>query len=216
MTKNKVTKTVFFENLVWNQRERVLSWLRFKYNNLSYVDAEDIYQLATVELWKKLSQMHDWNGEDMTGMLKVMCRNVYGHWLRKQTWKEDWDDKFYPHDIGVETDYGYISSEIARMLLKERMYSLIEQLEPKDRMLMEMYLDNVGMDKIAQQLGFRNSQVARNRKSKIVKHCKEINAQAKEACAFSFCYLQDNHYSLRLSIICFWFSAWLRIRLSKP
>lgn len=187
MIKNEATKAAFFETLVWNQREEVISWLRFKYTNLSYADAEDIYQLATMELWKKLNDMPDWHGEDMTGMLKVMCRNVHGHWLREQVWKEDWNDKFYPQDNGVETDYGYITSDTARMLLKEHMYKLIDQLEPKDRSLMEMYLQKVRMDKIAQQLGFRNSQVARNRKSKIVvKLCKEINAQAQKACASLF------------------------------
>lgn len=184
MIKNETTKAVFFETLVWNQREEILSWLRFKYINLPYADAEDIYQIATVELWKKLNQMTDWHGEDMTGMLKVMCRNVHGHWLRQQVWSEDWDDKYYPQDNGVETDYGYVTSETAHMLLKERMYMMIDRLESKDRSLMEMYLQKVRMDKIAQQLGFRNSQVARNRKSKIVvKLCKEINAQALSACA---------------------------------
>ena len=187
MIRNEEAKAVFFETLVWNQREEVLSWLRFKYNNLPYADAEDIYQLATMELWKKLCSMADWQGEDMTGMLKVICRNVHGHWLREQVWKEEWDDKYYPQDDGVETDYGYVSSETARMLLKERMYEMIDRLEPKDRSLMEMYLQKVRMDKIAQKLGYRNSQVARNRKSKIVvKLCKEINAQAFEACASFF------------------------------
>ena len=202
MIKNE-TKEEFFDTLVWNQREEVISWLRFKYSNLPYADAEDIYQDASVELWKKLcgmtdwhgEDMTDWHGEDMTGMLKVMCRNVHGHWLRSQVWQEDWDDRFYPQDDGVETDYGYVSSETARMMLKERMYKMIDRLKPKDRSLMEMYLQKVRMDKIAQHLGFRTSQVARNRKSKIVvKLCKEINAQAQNACASFFSYFV--HYPI--------------------
>ena len=179
-------KASFFDTLVLNQREEVISWLRFKYGNLPYADAEDIYQEATWELWKKLSTM-DWNGEPMIGMLKVICSHVHGHWLRGQVWKEDWDDKFYPQEDGVEMDYGYVSSETARMMLKEHLYAMIDRLEPTDRSLMTMYLQKVRMDKIAQQLGFRNAQVARNRKCKIVvKLCKEINAQAEKACASFF------------------------------
>lgn len=188
MIKKDTTKNEFFETLVQNQRGEILSWLRFKYTNLCYADAEDIFQLAAIELWNKFSRMTDWHGQDMTGMLKVICRNVHGHWLRQQVWNEGWDDRYYPQDDGVETDYGYVTSETARMLLKERMYMMIDHLKPKDRSLMEMYLQKVRMDKIAQQLGFSNSQVARNRKSKIVvKLCKEINAQAQKACASFFC-----------------------------
>lgn len=93
----------------------------------------------------------------------------------------DWHD-------GVETDYGFISSETARMLQKERMYDEIDHLKPKDRSLIELFLQEVRMDKIAQRLGFRSTQVAKNRKSKIVvKLCKEINAQTENACASFFC-----------------------------
>lgn len=187
MIRNEEEKAVFFENLVRNQREEVLSWLRFKYSNLPYADAQDIFQDASYELWKKLCEMDDWQDESWVGMFKGTCRNIHGNWRRGQVWHEEWDDKFYPEDSGVETDYGYITSDTARMLLKERMYELIDQLKPKDRSLMVLYLQNVRMDKIAQQLGFRNSQVARNRKSKIVvKLCKEINAQAVNACAYFF------------------------------
>lgn len=188
MIRNEATKVVFFDTLIRNQREEVLSWLRFKYTNLSYTDAEDIYQEASWELWKKLSK-ENWNGEPMTGMLKAFCRNVHSHWLREQVWHEDWDDKFYPQDNGVETDYGYMSSETARLLLKERVYEMIELLSPKDRSLMEMYLQNVRMDEIARRLGFRSAQVAKNRKCKIVvKLCKDFNAQAADACAYFFCH----------------------------
>lgn len=179
MIRNEAAKAVFFETLVWNQREEVIAWLRFRYSNLPYEDAQDIFQDASVALWKKFLKMSDWNGEPLIGLLKVICRNIYGHWLRSQQPTEAWDDKYYPQDDSVEGDYAFISGETARMLLKERMYTMIDQLPPKDRSLMNMHLQNVRMDEIAQKLGFRNSQVARNRKSKIVvKLCKEIDAQA--------------------------------------
>lgn len=205
MIRNEAAKAVFFDTLVWNQREEVLSWLRFKYNDLPYADAEDIYQEASWELWKKLCRMKDWQSQSWIGMLKVICAHMHGHWIRKSLWRVEWDDKYYPQDDGVEVDYGYISSGTARMLLKERMYEMIERLEPKDRSLMVMYLQNIRMDEIARQLGFHNAQVARNRKCKIVvKLCKDVNAQAANACA-SFIY-KDIHYRIhnaksRLSII---------------
>lgn len=179
MIRNESAKAVFFDNLVLNQREEVISWLRFRYRNLPYEEAEDIYQEASLELWKKLCKMHDWHGEPMTGMLKVICRNIHGHWHNSHIFFESWDDKFYPQDNGVEDDYGYVTRDTARMLLKERMYDMIDHLPPKDRSLMELYLQNVRMDKIAQQLGFKTANVAKTRKSKIVvKLCKDINAQA--------------------------------------
>ena len=179
MIRNESTKAVFFDTMVWNQREEVISWLRFKYFHLSYADAEDIFQEASIELWKVLSEMKDWEGESMIGMLKVICRNIHSHWIRGSVHSEEWDDKYYPQDDGIESDYGFVSSDTARMLLKEHMYEMIEHLDPKDRSLMEMHLQKIRMDKIAKQLGFQNAQVARNRKCKIVvKLCKEINAQA--------------------------------------
>lgn len=191
MIRNEAAKVEFFDTMIRNQRDEVLSWLRFKYTNLSYADAEDIYQEASCELWKKLSTQN-WQGESMVGMLKAICRNIHSHWLRSQVWNEDWDDKYYPQDEGVETDYGYISSDTARMQMKEFVYKMIDRLSPKDRSLMEMYLQNVRMDKIAEQLGFRSAQVAKNRKCKIVvKLCKDVNAQAANACAY-FLFI---HYS---------------------
>ena len=187
----KSVKAAFFDTLVRNQRNEVLSWLKSKYNNLPYADAEDIFQEASWELWKKFSKMTDWDGQPMIGMLKVICAHMHGHWLSKQVWSEDWDARYYPQDNGVEVDYGYISSGTAHMLLKEHMYELIEHLDPQDRELMMMYLKKVRMDEIARQLGFKNAQVARNRKCKIVvKLSNEINAQAADACAsFVLCIL---------------------------
>lgn len=195
MIRNEEAKAVFFENMVLNQRKEVISWLRFKYSNLPYADAEDIFQEASWQLWQKLCAMTDWHGESLTGLMKVICRNIHGHWMRHNTPMEEWNDIYYPQDNGVETDYGYISSGTARMMLKERMYMMIDRLVTKDRSLIEMYLQNVRMDQIAQKLGFKSQQVAKNRKSKIVvKLCKEINAQANAACAsffaVLFCYIK--------------------------
>ena len=191
MIRNEEAKAVFFDTLVRNQRNEILSWLRFKYNNLSYADAEDIFQEASWELWKKLCSMKDWHGQSMTGMLKVICAHMHGHWLSKQIWSEDWDDRYYPQDDGVETDYGYISSETAHMQMKEHMYEMLDLLGPQDRELMTMYLKKIRMDEIARNLGFKNAQVARNRKCKIVvKLSNDFNAQAADACAsFVLCIL---------------------------
>ena len=67
------------------------------------------------------------------------------------------------------------------------MYDLIDQLKPKDRELMLLYLQNVRMDEIAVRLGLKNQQVAKNKKRKIVvRLCEAINGQA-DACP-SFLY----------------------------
>lgn len=187
MIRNEEAKAVFFENMVLNQREEVLSWLRFKYNDLLYADAEDIFQDASWELWQDFCKRADWHGESLVGRMKVFCRNIHGHWLRHHSHTVEWDDSYYPQDVSVESDYGYISGGTARMMLKERMYAMIDRLAPKDRSLIEMYLQDMRMDEIAHKLGYKNQQVAKNRKSKIVvKLSKEINAQAEHACAYFF------------------------------
>lgn len=186
MIRNEAAKVVFFDTLIKNQRKEVLSWLRFKYSNISYADAEDIFQEASLELWKKLCN-EGFEDKPMIGMLKAICRNVHGHWIHRQKWNEDWNDKFYPQDDGVETDYGYMTSETARMLRKEVLYDMIDHLAPKERALMEMYLKKIRMDEIARELGFRNAKVAKTCKCKIVvKLRKDVNAQAEDACASFF------------------------------
>lgn len=196
MIKNRTTETALFESLVNSQREQVIYWLKSKYEHLSYWDAEDIVIDAAYALWEKLKTVKDWVNQSQEGLFRVIAKNTYTHWLQKKhgIFSAEWDDSYYPHDEGVELDYCYVSSETAHMLLKERMYDLIDQLKPKDRELMLLYLQNVRMDEIAEKLGLKNQQVAKNKKRKIVvRLCEAINGQA-DACPSFFKIHQSHQY----------------------
>ena len=176
-------KAVVFETLVNNEREKAIGWLRNKYDRFSSAECEDIFQEACVELWKKFVSMTEWAGEPMTGMLYRICRNLATHHLDKLPYLVDWEDTYYPEDNAVETDFGYVTPDVYRMMQKEWLYHEIEKLQPKDRDLMLMHLRQVKMKEICKDLGFASSQVVKNRKGMIVKRLrKEISGQVNSTC----------------------------------
>lgn len=170
--------------LVRNQRSEVIGWLNARYGCLSVADCEDIFQDASWELWKKFQAMKEWNGEPILGLLKVICRNVATHFLKGMVHYEEWCDEYYPKEVAVETDYGFVSPQTFRKMLKEQMYQMIGHLSPKDDSLMTMYLNGMTMKDISRKLGFKTEQASRNRKCKIVARLrKEIaDGQAEGRC----------------------------------
>lgn len=171
-------KAVIFDTLVKHEREKAIGWLRTKYDRFPLAECEDIFQEASLELWKKLVSMKDWAGESVTGLLYRICRNLATHHLQKLPFEEEWDDAYYPEERAVETDFGYISPDIYRMMQKERLYQEIEKLQPSDRDLMLMHLRRMKMKDICQELGYRSSQVVKNKKCLIVARLrKEIGGQ---------------------------------------
>lgn len=174
------SKAVVFENLVKHERSKVIGWLKQKYERFLITECEDIFQEASLELWKKFVSMEGWNGEPMTGMLYRICRNLATHHLQHLPIEVEWDNSFYPEEEEVETDFGFVSPETYRMLKKEQLYGLIDQLAPADRELMQLHLGKVKMKEICKRLKFSSSQVVKNRKCKIVARLrKEINGQVQ-------------------------------------
>jgi len=161
-------KAEFFEALVKSNREKVIGWLKGKYDRFLLTECEDIFQEAAVELWKKFMSMTGWNGEPMDGMLYSICRNLATHHLQKLPVVEEWDDSYITQEREVETDFGYVSPDVYRMMQKERLYGLLDQLAPSDRELMRLHLDHVKMKDICSRLGYRSTQAVKNRKCMIV------------------------------------------------
>jgi len=172
------SKTEFFENLVKREREKAIGWLQKKYGRFRLTECEDIFQEATLELWKKLVSMTEWAGESLDGLLYRICRNLATHHLQKLAVVEEWDDAYIDEEIAVETDFGYVSPDVYRKMQKERIYEVIDQLAPSDRNLMYMHLQHVKMKEICSRLGYSSSQVVKNRKRLIVARLrKEIGGQ---------------------------------------
>jgi len=198
------TKAVVFDLVVTNQREKMLGWLKEKYSSLTMSDCEDIFQEASWELWKKFLSMKDWNGEPIIGMLNVICRNIASHFLRKTFHYDEWLDEHYPSEVSVEVDYEYVSPGTYRMMMKERMYDLIDRLAPEEREFIEMYLNRMTMKDIAKKLGFATAQTAKNKKCRIVARLrKELTDGQAHACPSLFLYYPTRLKSRRPPLIIF-------------
>lgn len=197
MIRNDV-KAGFFDKLVKSEREKAIGWMRKCYSLLSSAECEDIFQDASLELWKKLESMKDWDGESWIGMLYGICRNMASHHLDKLKPTEEWDDKFDSEVEEVDTDFGFISRDIFRMMQKERVYQVIENLPPSDRALMLMHLQHMKMKDICKELGLGSPQVAKNKKCKIVARLrKEIGGQEFTCPLFLFVTTEGTfHYVL--------------------
>lgn len=179
---NDDSKVVFFDNLVRNQRTKVVAWLKGKYPSLSLY-CEDVFQEAVIAFWEKFRNM-EWTGQDVAPMLWTFSRNTATHWLHGVHEEVDWDDHYYPTETQVESDFTFVTPNTYRMMMKETMYEMIDHLAPKDRSLIMMILQGIKQSEIAQRLGFKSAQVVKNKKSKIVVRLREeINAQASNACA---------------------------------
>lgn len=198
MIRNDELKAAIFEKLVKNHRQEVIWWLNRRYKNLSVEDCEDVFQEGSLELWKKFrDEMDDWKGEPITGLLKTICRNIATHYLRGKVESSSWDDKFAPEANSIEMDFGYITPSSYRDLLREKMYSLIDQLHDDDRKFIQMYLNKMSSERLRETFGFKNTNVVKVRKRRIVERlCKaSADGQASACPSFFFRGIFPAHFS---------------------
>lgn len=185
-------KEVFFDKLVRRERGKVIGLLRKKYDYFPVTECEDIFQEGAMELWKKLQKMLDWEHENLEALLMTICRFISTHHLQKMMHfsKTEWDDRLYPEEHQVETDYGYVSQDVARKCQAERVYSEIEHFKPKDQDLMRMHLEGAKWKDIYPSVGLKSEAAAKNKKSKIVVRLRNaINGQASQDACPSFFYV---------------------------
>lgn len=163
-----IMKKSVFDSVVLTHRGEVLKWLCGRYKDLRWDDGEDIIQDSCCSLWKWASQHTGLNVKDLTCMWKKMSRDTYTHWLAKSRRTEEWDDRRLQYGW-EERDFGWDRGNEAKILKRELFYDCLESLKDKDRQLMKLLLAKVKMKDIAEQLGYKNEQVAKNRKRTVIK-----------------------------------------------
>lgn len=161
-----------FESVVISFRREVIGWLCGKYKNLNWEDAEDIVQDSSCELWKWCVNKNDLTKKDFVSMWKVMSRNIYTHWIVKTRSKEEWNDHRLQHGW-EERDYGWYCGNESQIQKRELFYDSLDSLKDKDRQLVELILAKFKMKDIAEKLGYKSEQVARNRKHYVIKTLQE-------------------------------------------
>lgn len=186
MIRNEVVKAAFFESLVQAKRQQICKDLAGKYK-INYDDVEDIYQDVIFHMWTHQFATNKWREGKMDGLLWTICDRMTYKWVKRHKRFEEYDESHDSAEPVVETQNGFLSISLLKLMHKEELYAMLDRLDPRDRKLMEMVVANIRMDQVAKEIGFKNAQVARNRKHKIVvKLCKDINAQADKACAYFF------------------------------
>lgn len=166
--KTNIEGMKIFECVMMSNRTDVVRWLCSKYKGLSLEDSEDIVQESCVEVWKKGDEVKSMTEKHIVNLWKTICRNRYTHWLREHSFTEEWDDARLQYGW-EERDFGWDRGDYEKLTKREMMYSYIDHLAAKDRQLMEMVLAKKQMAEISKTLGYSNAQVAKNRKSKIVR-----------------------------------------------
>lgn len=161
-------KKSVFEIVVTTCRGEVVRWLCGRYKVLRWDDAEDIVQESCCELWKWGVKRSNLTKKDFVSMWKVMSRNVYTHWIAKTPRTEEWDDRRLQYGW-EERDFGWDCGCEAKLLKRELFYDCLDSLKDKDRQLMELLLAKTKMKDIAELLGYKSEQVAKNRKCTVIK-----------------------------------------------
>lgn len=166
MSEKMIAKSVF-ECVMNSKRAEVIGWLCSKYCGLREEDSEDIVQESSFELWKSVHEAVGMQVLDVVRLWKVICRNRYTHWLRRQQFTEAWDDSRLQYGW-EEREFCWDRGNWEKVMKREAMYDYIDHLKEKDRMLMEMALEKKSMEEITIALGNSGVQVTKNRKSKLV------------------------------------------------
>lgn len=193
MIRNDAKESVF-EVLLTRERNKVIGWLKQKYERFPITECEDIFQEGSIELWGKFKSAVDMTEHEFDKLLFTICRNLSSHHLRKSHDNVEWQDSYYPEEVQVETDYGFIGPGMARILMKERMYEEIGRLNAKDQHFMQLHLQGLSFKEIAKRVELKGEQTSRNKKSKLVVRLRNaINGQAT-ACP-SFFYLVPCSFS---------------------
>ena len=161
-------RTGVIESVISTYSRKMVCWLCAKYQGLREEDGEDIVQESSLKLWDRYHTAVNMKVHEIISLWKTIIRNCYTHWLRKQRFSEEWDDRRLQYDW-EEKDYCWAQGNEAKLAKREAFYDYIDKLKDKDRRLMEMTLIGMGLNEISQTLGYSSVQVAKNRKGKIMR-----------------------------------------------
>lgn len=154
-----------FHDLYRAHREAFLDWAHFTYS-VSREDAKDLYQEAFVILWRNI---HEGRLSELTSTVKTYVFSVGKHltinFVKKQgravtsEHLELINLSYHPFEMTEDREHN-------RILIQENLSKLPE----KDRKILELYyMDGKDMKTIAQEMGYKNADVAKKRKYEVFK-----------------------------------------------
>ncbi|MEM7105548.1 MAG: sigma-70 family RNA polymerase sigma factor [Bacteroidota bacterium] len=155
-------------SLYKDHRNQVIQFILSK--NGSENDALDVFQDAVISLVTSIEEGKFKGGSTVKTYLFAISKRL---WYRKFN-RNTRDDKFRNDFEQKEVT----DRDPETLLLKKDRESKIEevmnQLKPRSREVLMLWIRNYSMKEIAEIMGFKNEQVARNKKSNSLKELKDL------------------------------------------
>ena len=157
-------------------RNQVLQFIISK--NGTKNEALDIFQDAVVQLVSGLEQDKFRGNSSIKTYLFAISKRLWYRRFNKNTRHQEWikDNPFEdladedPEEIMLKKD------------LSSKVEELMSRLPQKSRQVLLLWVRNYSMREIAEKMGFKNEQVARNKKSNSLKELKQlVNTQEQIA-----------------------------------
>lgn len=157
-------------NLYKTHRESFIAWATFSYN-ISTEDTKDLYQETFVILWNNI---REGKLTHLTADIKTYIFSIGKHlilnFIKKKNRSVTSDpltlinESYQPFEMTDERDHN-------RRMVEEH----LNQLDPKERRILEMYyIEEKDMKTIANELGYKNADVAKKRKYEVFRKLTQL------------------------------------------
>jgi RNA polymerase sigma-70 factor (ECF subfamily) len=154
-----------FYDLYRSYRSSFIEWATFSYN-ISDEDTKDIYQEAFVILWLNIREGRLTHlSADIKTYIYSIGKHLVINFIKKKSRSVTFDPaelinlSYQPFEMTEERDHN-------RQLVEEH----LGKLDEKERRILEMYyLEDKDMKAIANELGYKNADVAKKRKYEVFK-----------------------------------------------
>ena len=144
-------------------RPDFLAWSTFSYN-LAVEDAKDIYQEVFVILWKNI---HEGRLTELTCEPKTYVFSIGKHMILNFIKKNNRTVTFSDPELIKTTDNPWNATH-ERAHNMRFVKDMLQQLPEKDRRVLELYyMEEKDMRTIAEELGYKNADVAKKKKYEV-------------------------------------------------
>ena len=145
---------------------------------------EEIYDDGCLVLWEKMNDK-EFNliEKSVVGYLKMICRNIGMHYLRKVNEDIESLDRIMERGYEVGEDDGRGIEEIFDVMDErgnederyEKLERIWSKLKKVDRMILESYyVDGCRMEEIAKRVGYKNGNSVKSKKRKVLMKIMEM------------------------------------------
>lgn len=154
------------EYLYRRERDKVLHFVQTHGGNPD--EAKDIFQDAMISLLNNIQKGKFDGRSAVSTYLMSICRHMWYKRFAKLRRTEDLPETEAEADLSGQ-DLRMIDAQKTQMVQQ-----VLEQLKGKCRETLSLWAMHYSMNEIAEQLGFQNEQVARNKKSLCMSELKQL------------------------------------------